>query len=83
MKRSCSDSDLEPATVKSNLEAGDASSGARKQLSGGLGDALTTFAAFILYLGPGLTVNFYVCTVGYYENESRMPAATSSAPPLQ
>mmetsp|Transcript_56407 Transcript_56407/g.152149 ORF Transcript_56407/g.152149 Transcript_56407/m.152149 type:complete len:526 (+) Transcript_56407:83-1660(+) len=53
---------------QSQFETGDASSGACGQLSSGLSDALTTFAAFILYLGPGLTVAFYVVTVGYYEN---------------
>lgn len=68
-ERSYSDPDLKTAAALSRSEAGGASSGTGRQLSGGLGDALTTFASFILYLGPGLTVAFYVVTVGYYENK--------------
>jgi len=54
-----------------DVRLGDSSGAtARRQMSvGWLSDLLTTFAAFTMFLGPGLTAAFYIVTVGYYENK--------------
>lgn len=63
-------SECKLVATKSDFEPGGSSEdGSWRQISGEwLSDALTTFSAFTLSLGPGTAINFYFVTVGYYQN---------------